>query len=337
MSLGFTSGLFVASALLTALLVPLATRYALRKKLIDRPDARRSHEHPVPRGGGIAMLSVLVLGISLLVLTGRLAPLPGWSLAAGLSLVGFVGWWDDHRPLSPWVRLITHLVASSAVVFALPAVEYLGFPGWCWKAIFIFGMVWVTNLYNFMDGTDGMAASEGLFWGVTASAFCLSAGVAGASAVLAPCVAGVCLGFLVYNWPPASVFMGDVGSGSLGFGIAAILVQSAVTNPHLTVVLGILLSVFLVDATATLLMRIWRGDQWYNPHRDHAYQVLVRQGHSHTFVVVLFVLANMLWVLPTALLLSGASAARQALIAAASFGFLFFCWWRIQRRFSAEA
>lgn len=337
MSLALMSGVFVGSALATALLVPLATRYARRKQLIDQPDVRRSHHLPVPRGGGIAMLVVVVATIVILTTMNQLESTAGLTGAIGISMVGLVGWWDDHQPLSPWLRLITHFIAAILVVSVLPDAGYPGLPDWCWKGLLVISAVWVTNLYNFMDGTDAMAAGEGLFWGLAACIFFLLAGAESGSGALASGVAGVCLGFLVYNRPPATVFMGDVGSGCLGFTIAWLLVRTASTDPALAMVLVCLLGLFLVDATATLLMRMWRGDRWYNPHRDHAYQTLVRLGRTHADVVVLFTLANVLWVLPTAFLLNAASGAWRSAIAAMSLGALLVCWWRIQRRFSPQA
>ena len=337
MSIALMTGVFVISALVTMLLVPLARRYSLHRKLIDQPDARRSHRKPIPRGGGVAMLVVVVALAALLTGFGWLEPAIGWPGALAISAVGIVGWWDDHKPLSPWTRLATHFAAALLVVASLPAVQFLGFPDWGWKALFVLATVWITNLYNFMDGIDAMAAGEGLFWGLAASAFLVSVGGSDGAGALALCVAGVSLGFLVYNRPPAAVFMGDVGSGCLGFTIAWVILQVAVADPIVAMALTCLLGAFLVDATATLMMRMWRGDRWYNPHRSHAYQVLVRLGRSHAYVVVAFMLVNLVWVLPTAYWLSEASTTWRPAVAAASFAVLLLCWWRIQRRFSAGA
>lgn len=331
------SGVFVVSALVTMLLVPLATRYALRRGLIDQPDARRSHRKPIPRGGGVAMLVVVVTCTALLTSFDWLAPAVGWSGAAGIAVVGIVGWWDDHRPLSPWTRLATHFSAALLVATSLPAFDFAGIPDWCWKALFVVSIVWITNLYNFMDGIDAMAAGEGLFWGLAASAFLVLDGGADGPGALALCIAGVSLGFLVYNRPPATVFMGDVGSGCLGFTIAWVILQAAVADPIVAMVLTCLLGAFLVDASATLMMRMWRRERWYNPHRSHAYQVLVRLGRSHAYVVVAFMLVNLVWVLPTAYWLNEAPATWRPAVAAVSFAALLLSWWRIQRRFSAGA
>ena len=205
-----------------------------------------------------------------------------------------------------------------------------------WRGMSVLAIVWVTNLYNFMDGTDGIAAGEGCFWGLSVVGLAWVTGNQ-QQVGIAACIAGVALGFLFFNRPPAKVFMGDVGSGSLGFLIAAFSLYLLSLDLSLGWPLLIVISVFAVDATATLLMRMWRGERWYNPHRDHAYQVLVRMGRSHGDVLSLFMSANVIWVLPMAFVAALAPSRVPITVAILSYLVLLGAWWQIQRRFSAHA
>jgi Fuc2NAc and GlcNAc transferase len=160
------------------------------------------------------------------------------------------------------------------------------------------GIVWVLNLYNFMDGIDGLAASEAVFVAL-GSAFLLllaggSPGVVAASAAFG----AACLGFLGWNWPPAKIFMGDVGSGYIGYTIAVLALAAARDQSSLLAVWLILSGLFIIDATVTLVRRLFRGEKVYSAHRSHAYQWLARRWKSHKSVTVLAVGINLLWLLP---------------------------------------
>jgi Fuc2NAc and GlcNAc transferase len=227
----------------------------------------------------------------------------------GGSVVALVGFIDDRRPLPAAVRLVVHFVAAGwaiAWLGGLPPLRIgthvvsLGAMGYL---LGVLGIVWTVNLFNFMDGIDGIAGSEAVFvtWG--AAFLQLVAGSLGADAMAAAVFGAACLGFLVWNWPPARIFMGDVGSGYLGYVIAVLALATTRTNPvgvWLWLILG---GVFFADASVTLLRRWLQGERVHEAHRSHAYQWLSRRWGSHGLTTGLVIALNLLWLLPCAGLL----------------------------------
>ena len=290
---------FVATYVLTW----AVRRYALRRGIVDVPNARSSHTLPTPRGGGLAIVVVFLASIIFLALRGIISGQIAAAICGGGLLVAGVGWLDDRRGLPPGPRAVVQGLAALWALYwlgGLPALElgvtrlFLGPVGFL---LGLLGIVWCINLYNFMDGIDGLAGTEAvtaagiaalLLGGIKAGLFPTpetapdAAGIALVGALLVPAAAG----FLVWNWPPAKIFMGDVGSGFLGFtfGVLAVASENSGALPLLVWVL--LLGVFVVDATATLLRRIRRGERWTEAHRTHAYQLAVQAGRSHKQVTL---------------------------------------------------
>jgi len=250
----------------------LARRYALMRSLIDQPGERRSHSVATPRGGGIAIvISLLVAAVALGVRQPEQAPLM-LAFGIGLLMVAGIGWVDDHRPLSPWIRLGVHALASA--LFAM-AIGDLYDSMWLGLAAFAATLV-LTNVWNFMDGINGLAASQAL---IAAVGLAWIAG--GAWTLLALALAAACLGFLPFNFPKARIFMGDVGSGAIGFALGALCAVAAGRSGERFAIVLLPVSVFLVDATLTLLRRLLRGERWWTPHTQHAYQAWSRAaGHG---------------------------------------------------------
>jgi Fuc2NAc and GlcNAc transferase len=273
---------FGASTLLTGVM----RRYALRRGVLDVPNGRSSHTRPTPRGGGLGFVLVFLCAL-LLFLRWYPEEQRLWIalLGAGAMLAG-IGWLDDRHSLSSGVRLTVHLVAAGWVVFHLggmPAVSTgmgsisLGSAGYLLAVV---GIVWVTNLYNFMDGIDGIAGGQGLIVAAVAGGVLALAGdwpLAVACWVLGAGAGG----FLVWNWPPARIFMGDVGSGFLGVVVGSLALASENRGSMPLLAWLLLLSVFVVDATATLLRRMIQGERWYAAHNSHAYQRAVQRGYTH--------------------------------------------------------
>lgn len=323
---------YLGCAAATGMFTPLAIGYAKMRGLIDQPDvSRRSHTTPVPRGGGIVMIAVLICALLLLFGLGSMSDTLTLGLVVGLLLVGTVGWVDDHRPLSPWVRLGVHLLAAGVFVGLNPPVPLEGAVSYLTAAGAVLALVWFINLYNFMDGTDGLAGVQASLWGIGLCIIVSVAGFAGLG-IPAACIAGVSSGFLIYNLPPAKVFMGDVGSGGLGFAISAVSIWIYSIYSDIWAVLLLLVSVFSIDATATLLMRFWRGDRWYNAHREHAYQLLVRMGRSHAWVLGIYAGLNVVVVWPLAFA-AGTVQWAAALSVGLAGVLLMWLWWRVQRQF----
>jgi len=270
----------VVSAVVTLALTGLVRRYVVSRSMLDVPNPRSSHTSPTPRGGGLAIAIVTLSGVILAVAMGRLPTNTALALGVGGAFVAALGWVEDARGLSATVRFVCHVGA------AVWAVYWLGGPWWA-----VVGVVGAINAYNFMDGIDGLAASEALVVGGIGGGLLLAAGDM-RLAFIAFLVAGAAGGFLPWNWQPAKIFLGDVGSGLLGFYFAALAIASARSGSVPLVVWLIVLGVFVVDATATLVRRVWRKERWYEAHRSHAYQRLVQAGWSHAKVACAVAVVN---------------------------------------------
>lgn len=258
--------------LLAAAATLAARGYALRRRLLDQPGERRSHTVATPRGGGVAIvLSVLLAALWLAMLAAGKDRVLFGAFAVGLVLVAGIGWWDDHRPLSPWFRLAVQAVAASVLAWGL---YQTGTGPWPALSALALALVLV-NVWNFMDGIDGIAASQaaiaatGYFWILNGLWAALAAGLLAA-----------CLGFLPFNFPKARIFLGDVGSGALGYTLAALLAVSLQGSSLAWPLLLLPLSVFLVDAGFTLISRMLARERWWTPHVTHVYQqAAFRFGH----------------------------------------------------------
>lgn len=297
-----------AVCLLSALCVGLVRRYAIRARLVDHPNERSSHSIPTPRGGGLAIVLLGSLGVASCWVLGLVGTGLTMALVIGGLAVGITGFLDDRRGLSPAVRFFVHCgVASFAVITlerssSVPIGSILFDSGPFGYVLAIIALVWLINLFNFMDGIDGIAASEAAF--IFCAAAALTIGVHGLNdaTVCAIMIAFACLGFLVWNWPPAKIFMGDVGSGYLGYALGVTGLSSAQSGSLPVPVWLILGGVFFVDATFTLLRRLTRGERVYLAHRTHGYQWLSRKWNSHARVTSAVLGVNVLWLLPLAYL-----------------------------------
>ena len=295
---------FVAALLLTA----VVRKFALSFRVVDVPNARSSHAVPTPRGGGLASVIAASVVIAALTAMDRVAVDVFMALVPGGLFVAGVGFIDDRWPLPAKVRLLVHVAAAVwalAWLGGLPPLQWgdrvftFGWGGYVLGAV---GIVWTLNLFNFMDGIDGIAASEAVFIALAGAVLHLVAGLGGQLPVVAVVFASACAGFLVWNWPPAKIFMGDVGSGYMGYVIAVLAVLAARENPVALLLWVILGGIFFVDATVTLIRRVARGERASQAHRSHAYQWLARRWGSHSRVTWATVLINLVWLLPCAFL-----------------------------------
>ncbi len=284
--------------------------YAVARHILDIPNVRSSHAVATPRGGGLA---IVVTTLAALAVLGGANLLP-WDVVAGLvgggALVAIVGSADDHWHLPPSWRLLGHFAAATWILSCFGSLPAVPLP---WRVVEVSGLgyalaalylVWVLNLTNFMDGIDGIAAVEAIT--VSACGAVLGLVVSpGSTAWLAPvALASATLGFLVWNWPPARIFMGDAGSGFLGLMLAAFSLQATSTAPVLVWCWMILLGAFVVDATLTLVRRVARGERFYEAHRSHAYQHAALRYGTHLGVTLGIGLINVCWLLPLALLVA---------------------------------
>ncbi len=291
----------------TSLLTYLVKRYALQLSLIDKPNKRSSHSMPTPRGGGLALF--LCFSATLGFLYAALSPVSKnlvELIIIGGAVIAIVGLLDDRFGVKSGVRFAVHSAACIATVSSmesLPVLQVFNAEyslGWAAYPLYIVAAVWLLNLYNFMDGIDGIAAAEAVCVAVGAAVI-LYWGGRSEEASLLLLLALACLGFLVWNWPPAKIFMGDVGSGYLGFVFAVFALYTSAYDGISLWTWIVLLSIFWVDATATLTWRMFARQRWSEAHRDHLYQVMARKWSSHKKVTLAVIATNMLWVFPWAL------------------------------------
>lgn len=291
---------------ISLLLTWVLRRYALARSLMDIPNNRSSHSVPTPRGGGVAIVLSFLVASPLLTFFVDV-PWPYiWALWGAGALIAVIGFLDDHGHIAARWRLLAHFSASIwalAWLGGLPPVRLLGVDfnlSWIGHFFAVFYLVWMLNLYNFMDGIDGIAS-------VQAVSACLGACViywlsGDVSLIWMPLLLAVAvLGFLYWNFPPARIFMGDAGSGFLGLILGLFSLQAAWTSSRFLWVWLILLGVFIVDSTFTLARRLLRGDKVYEAHRSHAYQFASRQFGRHLPVTLAVMMINVFWLLPIAM------------------------------------
>jgi UDP-N-acetylmuramyl pentapeptide phosphotransferase/UDP-N-acetylglucosamine-1-phosphate transferase len=305
-----------------------------RRAILDRPNERSSHVAPTPRGGGIAVVGVLLLSF-LAVFAGDAAEWGVLAIAGIAAVLALVSWRDDLAGLSPALRLAVQTIAVAGGLAVLPGAGAV-FQGLLppWLDLLASGVIWLwfVNLYNFMDGIDGITGVETacVGAGVALTAFLFpGAGVAGAT-LFGAAIAGAALGFLLWNWHKAKIFLGDVGSVPLGYLVGWLLLSLAATTFWATAL--ILPLYYLADATWTLLRRLSRGEKVWEAHREHAYQRAVQRGLSHASVAQRVLLADLVLV-AMGILAAAEWLVPSLVIAAASVALLIFA---LTRRRSAK-
>lgn len=301
--------LIVIGALFCFAIAAFATRgirrVCIQHCILDLPNARSSHTSPVPRGGGLSIVATVLLGVSLLSFSGVLSTDIAAALFGGGLLVAGVGLADDVWNVPVWTRLVIHFLSAVWVLSRIGdvAVLDLGPIHWAWGWIGYFlqaiCLVWMINLYNFMDGIDALAGLEATMVSACGAVLLFRHGHSDL-AILALILMSTSAGFLVWNWPPARIFMGDAGSGFLGFTFGVLTIACSKRQATFGWMWLILLAVFIVDATFTLALRVIGGEVWYAPHRSHGYQVLSRLWRSHKKVTLAVAVINLIWLFPLA-------------------------------------
>lgn len=297
-----TPAIAVVSFFLTAAL----RRYAITRSLLDIPNQRSSHSLPTPRGGGVAIVLAFIVALVFLFGFGVVTGSEFLAIAGAGGVVAVIGFMDDHGHIAARWRLLGHFLAAVWGLYwlgGLPPVHVFGRDldlGLFGQVLAAFYLVWLLNLYNFMDGIDGIASAEAICVCLGAALVYAVAG-ASAQASLLLALAAAVAGFLYWNFPPARIFMGDAGSGFLGIILGLLSLQAAWISSPLLWAWIILLGVFIVDATVTLIRRLVRGDKVYEAHRSHAYQFAARKYGKHLPVTSAVVAINVFWLLPIAL------------------------------------
>ena len=286
--------ILLLSVLATYVGVAFFWRKSLQRKWFDIPNERSSHATPTPIGGGVVI--VIVALITYLLISIFLTKNISFAYLLGAFLVALVSWIDDLYSLSVSWRLLAHVAAAFLLVmgnnywtaFGVPALFSISLPN-LGQWITIAWVVWMINAYNFMDGIDGISAIQG---SVTAIAWSIVGSLSSQYDQLYPlALLGACVGFLVHNWPPAKIFMGDVGSAFLGFTFASMpfLFQNTKTNLALVPLATLLfLWPFVFDTTFTFFARLFNGERVWQAHRRHLYQRLVIAGHRHATVSFIY-------------------------------------------------
>lgn len=301
--------LLISTFFIALTLTGLLRKYALARSLIDIPNARSSHSVPTPRGGGVAIVMAFLASLLVCLVAG----LVQWQVLFGIGgsglLIAVIGFMDDHGHIAARWRLLGHFFGAVWLLYWLggfPALDVFGFRLEAAPLLVGFAtlyLVWLLNLYNFMDGIDGLASVQAITTTLGISFIYWLCGFD--NQVMLPLLLALAVaGFLFWNFPPAKIFMGDAGSGFLGITLGALCIQGAWTSQAVFWCWLILMGVFIVDATYTLIRRLARGEKVYEAHRSHAYQFASRQFGRHLPVTLGVLVINIAWLLPLAVAVS---------------------------------
>ncbi len=295
------AAVFTATGLATWLATWLVLRELRRRAILDKPNRRSSHRVPTPRGAGLAVVPVVLVAWAIIAsrdesLTGLGAVLPA------AMLLALVSWLDDLRGLTAAIRLLVQIAAVAAGLAVLPpeSLIFNGFlPVLMDRVLAALIWLWFVNLFNFMDGIDGITGIELASIGTGLAVLGMMAGVPEARGLLAVVLVGASIGFLAWNWSPARIFLGDVGSVPLGYLSGWLLLQTALAGYWWAA--AILPLYYLTDATATLLRRLARGEKIWEAHREHYYQRAVQGGLSHRQVSLRIIATNLVLITAAAM------------------------------------
>ena len=293
--------LLLLTFLLTIIVLRIYNSFAIKQSIIANPNFRNLHQNPTPRGGGIVFSTVFLIAIFVLWCSSSISADLMLAIFFGGMIAAYFGFIDDVIEVGAQAKLFVQCMLAAWVLLCFGGIPLMDIP---WTPYFIdlviswFAMVWLMNAYNFMDGSDGMAASGAIF-------FCLAA-IVSLSLVsgdvtlitIFGLLAVSCIGFLLSNWPPARIFMGDSGSLFLGYFFCALIAKTVTGGEMSLWTWLIMLAYFLGDTTTTSTLRIFLVKPWYGVHRSHAYQNLVRINQNHLKVLSGILFFHFLWLFP---------------------------------------
>lgn len=298
---------FICIVLASMLLTWSLRRYALAHSLIDIPNERSSHDIPTPRGGGVSIVLTFLFGLIVLKFAGFLPASLFWALFGSGALAALIGWGDDRYDLPARLRLPGHFIGAAwALVWlgGLPELLVFGAEinlGVAGHILAAFYLVWLLNLYNFMDGINGIAGIEAITVCAGGIVLFVISGAQTEGMWMQPALlAAAAAGFLIWNFPKARIFMGDAASGFLGLVLGVLSISAGGVAPELFWGWVILLGAFIVDATVTLFRRALQGERVYEAHCCHAYQNAAQKCGSHVPVALTYGAINLFWLLPVA-------------------------------------
>jgi len=276
-------------------------QFALKNNLLDIPNKRSSHIVPTPKGGGIAIVLSFYLALIIFFLLDEIKISVFYGLL-GIAIVAIIGFYDDKKHIPAVYRLIIHFIAAIWACLWLGVIPLETYNNWFIMSlvavITLLYIVWLLNLFNFMDGIDGIAAAEAMTV-IFSAVILLVSGSNNTNLELFLTLLAALSGFIIWNWPPAKIFMGDVGSAFLGILIASLSLITANNGSIDFIIWIILLAVFISDATYTLLVRLFNGERIYEAHKSHTYQHLSCQ-YGHKKVTMSIIAINLFWLLPLA-------------------------------------
>lgn len=287
---------YIAAFLLAFTGVEVFRRWSIRKNIYDIPNERSSHAVPTPRGGGLVVVSVCLLFYLLLPIFFEFQISMFYVL--GAVIVAVISWLDDLFTISAFWRFLAHTAVAFIAIWGIGFPQQIFIPlvgaidfGYLGFVLWFLWIVWLINAYNFMDGIDGIAGTQALTAGIGWLFLLKIFGVSGLDA-FAGVIAAAGFGFLIHNWHPAKIFMGDVGSAFLGYTFAVLPLLTAKQNPEVSefvFLIGVLLLWFFVfDSVITFLRRLLKGEKVWQAHREHLYQRLIKSNLSHSFVTALY-------------------------------------------------
>ena len=302
--------ILISISSVTFIMTLILKNYLLSRNLLVIPDLRSSHSNPKPQGGGLSIILCLVISLFLLDFFGFVERDKFlFFLIPGL-FIAFIGFLDDFGEINLVIRLFVQFSVACLGLYLIggfPVISLFGYELASRTFCILFGIiyiVWMINLYNFMDGIDGLVPLESLFIFSVISIISKTVLLDSSLSFILAILCSVILGFLILNFPKAKIFLGDVGSTFLGVIISLISIYSSLNNPELFWSWLILLGVFIVDSTFTLLRRIFLKEKFYLPHSLHAYQKIARKLNSHSKTSMLVVLLNIMWLTPLAFLVA---------------------------------
>lgn len=287
------------------ILVPQIIKFTTYLGMKDIPNERSSHKVIKLRGGGIAIVFSATLGWSYLFYQNFSYTPFNFSILFAALMIALIGWIDDKKNVSAKLRAFIHFLAALIVVQSFKNNLSLSFSpigtlnNYFASTFSVFYLVWMTNLFNFMDGIDGIATSQAFVVSILSALFAICNGSFELSLIYFT-LAAATAGFLPYNWQPAKIFMGDVCSGFLGFTLGALSLYGEFKQDLPWGVPVILMGTFITDTTVTLIQRILRKQKFYSAHRDHAYQKATKLGYSHQTVTLSNIALTCLWLGPIA-------------------------------------
>jgi len=297
--------LFILLVITSGIITGIIRRFSINNKLYDIPNKRSSHDIPIPKGGGVSIVITLLVTIVILFFSGMTDTDIFMSMIIGISIIAVTGLIDDYKNLPILARAIAYVIGAVLSIYFIGGLNYLSINNYNFHLshfgylLSVLFLVWLTNLYNFMDGTDGFAAIQticvGLFCGLI---LYLSDNIS--LAIILFCLVSSTIGFLYWNWAPAKIFMGDVGSCTLGFLFGLLSIYTEKNGIISISVWLILLAPFIGDATYTLLKRIINREKWYKAHNSHAYQKLYQLEMPHKKLAVNLLIINVLCIWPIA-------------------------------------